>query len=161
VWSPFRKKPILDLVPLESLGPIRFGMTRQEVREAMLDEPETFEKGEGGPEIDGYFDLALQVHFRGEDERVCFVEAAADAAFRVRFQGKFPLEVKADEAIRLLRSQAPFDADDPELGYGFVFPALETSLWREVMPEHPADEEGQRFSSIAAGEMGYFSERTG
>ena len=55
----------------------------------------------------------------------------------------------------MLAEHALFDASGPELGYSYVFPALDLSVWRPIVPERPEDPEGISFESIGIGESVY------
>ena len=61
--------------------------------------------------------------------------------------------------IEWMRGVSDFDADDPELGHSYVCPALDLSLWRPVVPEGPADDEGLTFRSVGVGRLGYYGKR--
>ena len=60
----------------------------------------------------------------------------------------------AEQVVQHITQQASFDADDPELGYSYIFPALDLSLWR---PDLPEDNPGsQYFATIGIGKAGYY-----
>ena len=59
-----------------------------------------------------------------------------------------------------MERHAAFDDSHPELGYSYVYPALETALWRPVIPESEDDAEGLTFETVGVGARGYFSARS-
>ena len=65
----------------------------------------------------------------------------------------------AARLVELVAQDGPYDPDDPELGYSYIFPHLELALWRPVLPEGEEDPEGRYFSTIGVGRPGYFSAR--
>jgi hypothetical protein len=75
----------------------------------------------------------------------------------VTYKGISVFETEAEELIRLIALDTPYNGGDPELGYSFVFPRLELSLWRPVIPESIDDENGKYFSTIGIGRKGYYS----
>ena len=67
--------------------------------------------------------------------------------------------MNADDAVAHIQSIAPYDANDPELGYSYVFPGLQLSLWRPVIPDaeqNADDTTGRRFEAVGVGGEGYF-----
>jgi hypothetical protein len=57
-----------DIVPHEGIGPIAFGMSREQSRAAMGTTPETLrESGQDASETDAYYKSAFQVFF-GHDK---------------------------------------------------------------------------------------------
>jgi hypothetical protein len=127
--------------PLEGVGPVRFGMTRDEVH-AALGTPETVDDGREWF-LDGF---AVDFDSSGKVE---LLEFAASEQFRVLFHDQCIHELAADDAVALVSQHAIYDANDPELGYTYMFPKLQLSLWR------PTTEE-PHFHAVAIGRDGYF-----
>ncbi len=50
-----------------------------------------------------------------------------------------------------LSERAKFDETDPELGYSYIFPDIELSIWRPNIDD-------EFFSTIGIGQKGYYSE---
>ena len=130
-----------DIAPLDSAGPVRFGMTREEVH-AALGSPETVDNAREWF-MDGF---AVDFDSNGKVE---LLEFASSDQFRVLFHGQCIHELSADDAVALVSQHATYDANDPELGYTYMFPKLQLSLWR------PGTEE-PRFHAVAIGREGYF-----
>ena len=61
--------------------------------------------------------------------------------------------------MNFISQEAPYDPEDPEFEFIYVFPKLERALWRPLNPEDEDDPEGQYFSTIGIGRQGYFSAR--
>ena len=149
--------PQFALRPHVGAGPVQFGMTRESVRAALETVPVLFRRGgPDDPEIEAYFDSALQVSY-DRDGRVEFIELARDPALSAVYQGHDLLTLTAQEAVDLLAREAPFDPDDSEFGYSYIFPALDLSLWRETIPEDADDPDGRVFSAVGLGVLGYFT----
>ena len=62
--------------------------------------------------------------------------------------------------IQWMRRVSDFDANDPELGYSYVYPELDLSLRRPVVAEGPEDVEGLTFRSVGVGRIGYYGKGT-
>ena len=52
---------------------------------------------------------------------------------------------------------AEYDPDDPEVGYSYIYPDLDLSVWRSTMPEGQEDDEGRFFRSVGVGRAGYYA----
>lgn len=141
----------LEIRPKEGVGPIRFGMTRAEVREH-LGQP-----GGDDAEREWYLkDMAIDFDTSG---RVEFIEIAESENFRATFNGRCLLDLQADDAVAHLTAFAPYGEHDPELSYTYVFPDLQVSLWRAVVPDGDQDRDdptGRRFEAVGVGRDGYF-----
>ena len=140
-----------EIEPKVGVGPIRLGMTREEVREQLGDPDDATDQREWYLE-----DMAIDFDKSGHAE---FIELAASERFRVIFQGKDLHELEADDAVAHLRAIAEYDENDPELGCSFVFPALQLCLWRPMIPFDGQDEDdptGRRFEAIGVAGEGYF-----
>ena len=79
-----------NVIPHRSIGPIKLGMTRQQVRE-LLGEPSAVQVahekwGIQFPDKDYFFNNAFQVSYDA-DLHAELIEAAADPAYRVTFDG--------------------------------------------------------------------------
>jgi len=146
-----------DVVPHEGIGPVKLGMTRDEVA-AALGEP-----GNGFEPTEWYWrSSAVHVCFDGNG-RAEYIEVSAVEALQARLNDVPILEIDAEEALALLTALAPYDPDDRELGYSYIFPALELAVWRPVLPEEGdeldpfGDPIGRSFATIGVGVEGYRS----
>ena len=145
-----------ELRPHSGVGPVLLGMTRKAVHAAMGETPVPFQRGGlDGSETEAYLGASFQVTY-DRDGRVEFIELARDPALSAIYHGHDLLTIAAQEAVDLLARDAPFDPDDPELGYAYIFPALDLSLWRETMPEDDADPDGRTFDAVGLDIPDYF-----
>lgn len=142
-----------EVVPHEGVGPIRFGMTRDEVH-AEFGTPEYTSPDNREGFLEGFL-----IDFNS-DGFVEFVELAKSNKFRALFHGKCLHEMLADDAVEYVQRYGRYDEDDPELGHSYVFLDLQLSLWRPTVPrpgqsEH--DPDGRYFHAIGVAEDGYFN----
>ena len=138
--------------PHQGIGPVRLGMTRTESQQAMGRKPDSFQKGpEGTPLTDAYFEAAFQVFFDDRDV-VEYIELSGPSPeFAALYRGKDVHRTVAREVAELMSKDGAYDPDDPELGWSYLFPSLELSLWRPG-----ADD--PFFATIGIGREGYFSQ---
>ena len=143
------------VVPHVGVEPVRLGMTRDESRAAMGAQslPSALRS-----EKDLYYDNAFQVFFDSED-RVEYIELSKNSIFTAFYKGINVHETEGDALVDIVEKDADFDENNPELGYSFIFPTLELSVWRPTVPEDENDEEGRFFSTIGIGTKGYYSSR--
>src|SRR6266851_1498364 len=118
--------------PLVGVGPIKFGQTRREVQAILagLGEPKAELRS---PNTDCFFKNAFQVSYDDEN-RVEFIEAADSDEFQLLFGGESLHQMPTHEAVLFVSQFADYDRNDPEKGYSYVFPDLQLSLWRAVLP---------------------------
>src|SRR5215475_917071 len=134
-----------EVIPLEGIGPILLGMSRAESRSAMGIQPDTFRKGVDSPTLtDAYDNQGFHVYF-DDDERVEYIEIFPSRMSAV-YKGVPVFQTKADELVAIITKDSHYDNDDPELGFSYVFPELELSLWRPIIPESEDDGEYEYFS---------------
>lgn len=113
--------------PHKGIGPISFGMSRQEVTDTMV------KNGGGTPrqrgkDTDCFFQNAFQVSF-DDGGRANFIEVASGLSAVVLFAGCDVFDMRADELLVLIKNQAE---PDPELSrppHGFVFSDLILTIW--------------------------------
>ena len=148
------------VVPLKGIGGIRLGMTREETRLIMSLPCTPFQKSFTSATLtDAYLKSCFQIFFDDED-KVEYIELSRRGAFRALYKGVSVFETKADELVAVVLQNAAVDRADREYGNSYIFPNLELSLWRAVMPElqdDPADLEGVYFDTIGVGKPGYYS----
>ena len=147
-----------QVVPHVGIGPVRLGMTRDEVRAVMPGQPYTFRKvPDAKHETDGYHECGFQVFYFGPIPTVEYIELCRDSGFRAFYRGVDVFETAADVMVSHVCRDADYDPDDPELGCCYVFPNLELSLWRPFEPDSPDAPDGWTFSTIGVGVRGYYS----
>jgi hypothetical protein len=151
---------VYEAIPHVGVGPVKLGMTREEVHRVMPGPREYFLKGLNPEhETDAFHESGFQVFYGGEMPVVEYIELSRGAGFRVLYRGLDVFATPADQVLAHVSGDAAFDPDDPELGYAYIFPDLDLSLWRPVLPESPEDPEGREFSTIGIGAAGYYGDR--
>jgi len=151
-----------DIKQLVGIGPVRLGMSCEEVRKAMGVVPNVFRKSQKSQQTtDAFHNNGFQVFYTGEHPTVEYIELSRDCEFSVFIDGIDVFSTPANELIMKLTQKSNFDQNDPELGYSYVFPEWELALWRPVVPENDNDNDGRYFSTIGIGIRGYFSEENG
>ena len=152
------------IIPVEKAGPVSLGMNRQQVRAALNVPVVSFKKtSTSASATDAFLEHTFQVFY---DENDCaeYIELSNGGPFIALYKGVSVFETKADDLVVLVSQDASVNLNDPELGYSFVFPTLELSLWRASLPENDEDEEyqdeempGLFFDTIGIGKRGYYS----
>ena len=151
---------VYEAIPHVGVGPVKLGMTREEVHRVMPGPCESFLKGLNSEhETDAFHDSGFQVFYGGEGPVVEYIELSREAGFRVLYRGVDVFATPADQVVAHVSGDAAFDPTDPELGYAYIVPDLDLSLWRPVLPETPEDPEGREFSTIGVGVAGYYGDR--
>lgn len=146
-----------EVIPLKGVGPVLLNMSRDESRAAMGVSPGTFRKSSDDTSLtDAYDESRFQVFF-DEKDTVEYIELSLGGTNSVIYKGISVFEKEADDLIEVISLDAPYDENDPELGYSYVFPMLELSVWRPVIPESQNDEGGRYFSTIGIGRKGYYT----
>jgi hypothetical protein len=146
-----------EVVPHVGIGPVRLGMTRAESRAAIGVEARAFMKDQADTvPTEAFHDASFQV-FYDASERVEYIELSKSPEIEPIVFGEKVLQLRAEDAVGLVERHVAYDDSNPELGYSYVFPALELALWRPVVPESEDDEEGRTFSTVGVGVSGYFS----
>jgi hypothetical protein len=119
--------PRFVLEPGHGVEPVRFGMTREQVAEAMAraggNPPRAIGAGTAG-----YFDGTFRVSF-GDEGRVDFIEFASRLDGELLFDGRDVFDVPAEELVQLVSQH---DAFAPELSRPpgeYTFPDLILTLW--------------------------------
>jgi hypothetical protein len=143
----------LDVRPHEGVGPLRLGMTRNECRAAFGGTYDEFRKPPDNDRTTDEFLGAVHVYYDDED-RAEYIEVSRMPAVRPRFHGIALLELEPARAVAAVARHAPFDENDPELGYSYIFKPLDLSLWRPVDEEN--EPEGRTFMTVGVGRVGYY-----
>src|SRR5258708_3022083 len=76
-------------LPGVGVGPVRLGMTGDEARIVMGDEPESFNKaGTSRYETDAYDENGFQIFYEGDDPLVEYIELSGGCDFVAIYRGK-------------------------------------------------------------------------
>lgn len=126
---------VFEVVPKVRLGPLRLGMTREDVR-AILGVPEYSEAayeqhGISFRDKDCYFDSCIQIRY-DESHRVEDIQASAHPSFTVRIAGVSVLEVPPPDAASPFEALGPLNREDREFPSVYAFPSIGISFWRAV-----------------------------
>jgi hypothetical protein len=146
--------PIYTIQPHQGVGPIQFGMRRAEVRAAMRLLVEKFHKGGEASLVDAYLDSCLQV-FYDQADTVEYIELSGNGSVTAIYNDLDVFASSAEQVVQHIGQHAAFDTSAPELGFSYIFPDLDLSVWRPHLPEDGAD--GQYFATIGIGKPGYYS----
>lgn len=140
----------VDVVPGTGVGPVRLGMSREDVHAALGPPTHTLAPAPGEPPAEAWNEGALRVHYvAGSVERI---ELHPGPTLRALLDGRDVSTARVTELVRHLYStRAHYDPNDSELGYRFHFPQLGLTLRRVKLPEGPHDTEGQSFTSLTLG----------
>jgi hypothetical protein len=154
---------VYDVVPHEGVGPVRLGMSRQAAREAMERAGVPLPPVHVEVARDDYHNAGFQVSYDASGI-VEYVELYRGEPFVTRYRGVDVFATAADEMVALVAETAPYDRDDPDVGFSYVFRALDLSLWRPVMPEDCEEDDepdeydcGRVFTTIGVGRRGYYA----
>jgi hypothetical protein len=149
------KLTVFDLVPHVGAGKVHLGMSRSEVRRLLGAPVMSYQKVPDAVLTDRYF-ADLQVAYDRQD-RAEYIELNGPGDVDAVFHGRSLLFLPADEVLDWMKRFAEYDPDDPEPGYSYVYPDLDMSVWRPVLPENPEDDDGRFFQSVGIARTGYFA----
>ncbi len=143
--------------PLLGVGPVRLGMTREAVRQAMAVPPQSFLKTpHSRHETDAFHQGALQVFYTGEAPTVEYVELSGGGELRAVFEGQSLFETPADELVTILGRTHAQHCDDDATPCDVVLPDLQMGLWRPYAAESAGEEDGRYFATVGIGVPGYY-----
>lgn len=149
---PVKKEFLLD--PLNGVGPVRLGMSRETVRAVCGPPTVTFHKTPNSRyPTDAWFENDFQVFYEGDEPTVSFIELCNGHNLEAVLFGLPLFATSVPALIAEIRRRAKLDETDPELGYSYTFPTLELAFWR---PDND-DEETPYFATVGIGIVGYFS----
>ena len=143
--------------PLIGVGPVRLGMSRDEVRRVMPEPAKPFRKARTSQhETDAFHQNSFQVFYGGDLPTVEYVELSRGSVVRALYRDLDVFATPADEVVAHIARDSQFDQSDPEIPYSYLFRGLQLSLWRPTIPESDADTDGRCFSTIGIGKRGYY-----
>ncbi len=139
-----------EIIPNVGVGPIKLGMTREEV-EMNFGQPEDKQENRH------WFNDGFAIDFN-DNGKVEFIELAKSQRFKGIFKGKCLHDLPAEEAVSVVYQYDSYNENDPDLGYSYVFLKLQLSLWRGTITESNEDGGGRFFEAVSIAEDGYFTE---
>lgn len=164
-----------DIIPHIGAGNLKLGQSRETFKE-ILGEPEysseksVMDYGDFSipvPAKDGYLENEIQITF-DDDNKADFIEFSGRGA---RYTEVFLNEIevfKTPASILINKiiesTQSDFDKEEAEIPYTYVFPKIDLSVWRQVVPELdetieeiPESDDGKYFWTIGIGVKGYYN----
>lgn len=147
-----KKAFLLD--PLNGVGPVRLGMSREAVLAAFGPPTASFHKTPNSRyPTDAWFGGDFQVSYEGEEPTVEFIELSSGPNVEAVLFGLPVFATSVPALISEIGRRAELDRTDPELGHSYTFPNLELAFWR---PDND-DEETPYFATVGIGRAGYYS----
>lgn len=140
----------LYIEPHIGIGLVELNMTRNEVHEVMGHNFESFYKFKESL-VDGYYSSCFQV-FYSKDNEVEYIEISKDITkkYDVRYNQIKVFDTIANDLIKQIADQTPYDPNNPENPYSYIFKGTDLNLWRQ-------DSEEPYFDTIGIGIKGYYS----
>jgi hypothetical protein len=149
---------IFDIIPLKSAGQVKLGLTKDVILRTIGKPSDIL------PEKDCYQhdNIFFSVSY-DQNDRVEYIEYStpADDKTKVLLNGIDIFGTPADDLIYQITTQTGYehDNDERELPYVYIFPDLELSFWRPVVPDDKDDEDGKYFMTVGIGTKGYYTDK--
>jgi hypothetical protein len=145
----------LHLEPLVGVDSIRLGAPRGEALSILGPCSATFRKSPSSVHpTDAWLNNGFQVFYSGAEPIIEYIELSRGSGFEVVLFGHPVFSTEASTLLAVIENHARLDTTDPELGYSYIFPSLELSIWRPTV--EPPD--GQFFATVGIGIHGYYSQ---
>ncbi|WP_257998600.1 hypothetical protein [Xanthomonas arboricola] len=146
---------VIEIFPLAGAGFVKLGMSRAEVHAVMGVPSTSFKKVPTSLHpTDAWLHNGFQVFYGGIEPSVEFIELSSSSGFEVLCLGQYVFSTPASKLVEQFQAVTSFDPFDKELGYSYIFPAIELAMWRPDMEEP----QGKYFSTVGIGCVGYFSD---
>ena len=148
----------LDIVPHIGIGPVRFGMAREEVEAALASVPNALPRRAKGRSstIDCYIEGSLQIEF-GEDGTASFVEVWCHPATLCTYKGQDVFDLPAPDLFALLAADdgSGHHRYDPS---EYLFPELIVSLWdADEQYDRKGNEGRAMYATVGVGDDRYLA----
>jgi hypothetical protein len=116
----------LNIVPGEGIGPVKLGMMRSQVHEALAPLEDALEGHSSRGSLDYFFASALQIEYEA-DGKASFIGAAFSPAYTLSIAGRNPFDASAEELFALL---ATLDGGQHAfVPHEYVFPRIIVTVW--------------------------------
>ncbi|NWJ44756.1 MAG: hypothetical protein HXX08_02655 [Chloroflexi bacterium] len=129
---------VYQLLPKVGIGPVKFDMTRAEVYAAMPVAPSSV-LPEGVPPGEEnqtfYYHNSYVVAYSASDGKVIQIGVDVNKEISVHYRNIDIFNIRVEELIEILGKETPYDKDDFELGYSYLFPEYALALYRPSLPE--------------------------
>jgi len=96
--------PTYDLHPPTGIGPVCIGMSREEVRQAMSEAPQLFQRhGYSGSASEAYHGGAFLVFYGGQPETVAYIEVPGNAGVRLVYGALDVFDASIEDMLEALQ----------------------------------------------------------
>lgn len=138
----------IDIIPLKSAGHVKLGMTRSEVFQTIGKPTRNLQQKDAYQTNDVFFSL-----YYDQNDKLEYIEYSGLGNAKILFNGIDIFKTPATDLIDQIVKQTgyQFDPNEKEIPYCYVFPELELSFWRPVVPENEHDEDGKYFMTVGIG----------
>ena len=111
----------------------------------------------GSREVDTLVKRSIYLFYTPEGQ-IEAIECWEDEGISITFNGCDVHRAQPGHVLKLVSAVAPFDPEDPELGFTYAFPDLSLGLWRADLPS-PGEDPGHdaRFQTVLVGVPGYYT----
>ena len=144
---------IIDIVPPETVGPVRIGMTMDEAERALAS-IDGHDQQSGLPAI---YDSGMSIELEpAPGGTVAAIEVSRPhSPVRIEYRG---IDLLGTPAARVVEQLSEFtELEEDEGGRSYVAPSLLLSLWRPFVDDENSDEEqGHYFQSVLVARPGYY-----
>src|SRR2546428_7197925 len=121
--------PDYTVQPFVGVGPVRLGMSRDEVRRAMPEPSKPFRKAKTSQlETDAFHQNAFQVFYDGDQPTVEYIELSRGSVVRALYRDLDVFATPADDVVAYIARDSEFDQSDQEIPYSYLFRGLQLSL---------------------------------
>ena len=142
--------------PHKGIGPISFGMSREEVTAIMARNGGGIPK-QRGRETDCFFLNAFQVSY-DDAGRADFIEVASGLSAVVLFAGCDVFDMSADELLALIQKQAEPDSELSRPPHEFTFSDLILTLWeQDTQYDYKGGHLRRVFAAVGVGAPSYLA----
>jgi hypothetical protein len=154
-----------QLNPLEGAGPVRFGMTYDQVV-SVLGEPDQapFARWRSTAKTAGWHKIGFAIEFNPEVVHIEFFRRNSDLVVKVDGVDVDLFRTPASEVVdAFVECGHSFEgagrrfSEDPKLGHSYVFKDLQVAFWRQVVREDDHDEDGKYFETVSLAAPRYYA----
>ncbi|MSU78669.1 MAG: hypothetical protein EXS16_11320 [Gemmataceae bacterium] len=143
------------ITPMVGVGPVCFGIAREQVRKALRADFDTFRKSQKSRhETDAFDTLGMHIYYTGDEPVVGFVELWDEEDSSFLFDGHDVFRTEASKLVGILSARSDYNNDQGSI----VFPKLQVALYRSH-PFDPDVEEFDAWEAFSVGPTGYFKPR--
>lgn len=146
----------VELIPKVGMNSIRFGMTKEEVRERMKKEFGTSKYETYQENTEGYFEYSLRFTYE-ENGTLSFIETCAPPPIFVTLLGHKTWEIPGDELMKKLNEIDEFNPDISESGINPIYKNQIIALYDlKEQYHHVGNQDVPKWGSISIGDERYY-----